>query len=188
MRRWLCKLLLLAAAAACAPYERPDAVRIAEALAIVDRGTAALRSGDLSAAATAFELAFENGRLPAALDGLGCVAFRRSDAPGAQRYFLAAYDADNSYTQALAHLALLYHLRHLDQPAETLYRRALAENPRLFDARNNFAVFLSDKHKAAAHEVQRELEKAYLLVPHAVIAENLGVMQGMTHGQGEEQQ
>ncbi len=37
----------------------------------------------------------------------GPLTFRRSDAPGAQRYFLAAYDADNSYTQALAHLALL---------------------------------------------------------------------------------
>ena len=109
----------------------------------------------------------------------------RGDAAAAQRYFLAAYDADNSYSFALAHLALLYDLQHADNAAELLYRQALAENPRLSDARNNFAAFLLDKRRASADEVRRQLRKAYLLVRHPLIEQNLKAMQGVNDGQDQ---
>ena len=169
--------------AACSALPPPDPVRVSEARELVDAGVAELRQGKVDQAKAAFAMAADLVPLPEAIDGLGCAALRGGDLRSAQAYFLAAYEQDNEYAPALAHLAFLYETQGYTKEAERLYASALAADPRLFRDRNNFTAFLYDNGKADRAAARHELLKARAIVPHPVIEENLNVLDGANHGQ-----
>lgn len=146
-----------------------------QALALVDQGVAHLNFGELDRAEASFEMAHELARLPQALDGLGCVAFLRSEWRKAERYFIRAYEADHSYTEALGNLALLYDVQDLSDESEKLYRFALAENPENFRLRNNFAGFLAKKNREGS--ALKELKRAQALAEEPIIVNNIETLE-----------
>ena len=141
-------------------------------LELVDQGTLWLRSGQLDRAQAAFETAWQLAKLPAALDGLGCVAFSRADARLAEELFVKAYQADHRYTASLANLALLYKHHGLSGAAQRLYTAAIAKDPKNFRARNNFGVLLADI-EGSPQAAKAELLRAAALKSDPLIENNL---------------
>ena len=141
-------------------------------LELIDQGTVWLRAGELDRASGAYETAWQLAKLPAALDGMGCVAFRRGDARQAEALFIQAYQADHSYSAALANLALLYKQHGLSDAAKRLYIEAVQRNPKNYRARNNFGVLLSDID-TSAHAAKAELLRAAALKRDPLIESNL---------------
>lgn len=141
-------------------------------LELIDQGTLWLRAAELDRAEGAFEAAWEVSKLAAALDGLGCVAFRRGDARRAEELFIKAYQVDHRYSVSLANLALLYKRNGLTHAAQRLYVEAIARNPRNFKARNNFGVLLSDIQELP-QAGRLQLLRAAALKRDALIENNL---------------
>lgn len=170
-------LLFAVGLVGCVPVqESPEPDAIADGLHLIDQGTAYLQMSDLARAKAAFEVAWDLAALPAALDGLGCVAFLEGDLARAQKYFVSAYEQDETYTTALGNLALLYESVGMTNEAQILYKRVLKEDPRNFRARNNFAGFLIE-HKnegtVTRERAKRELLRAEALTDHSFIQKNL---------------
>lgn len=174
--KFTCLILLSGTLWGCALPQSPDISAQNQALQLVDQGTYYVRAGELDRAEAAFKVAYEAGKLAAAVDGLGCVAFLRGNAQSAERYFIQAYQMDESYNDSLANLALLYESRGLYSKAEAMYRLAIKQDPRNFRARNNFAGLLFDNNKGgsvAARVAREELLKAEALAEHPLIKDNL---------------
>jgi tetratricopeptide (TPR) repeat protein len=141
---------------------------------LIDQGVAAMRQDKLAEAEASFQAAYEIHNLPAAVDGLGCIALRRKDYPKAIEYFKAAFDMDSKYTRALGNLALAYELSGDRESAQATYKRAIYEDPADYRARGNFGGLLLDYGTARDIERARaELVKAYAIVPHPLIEQNL---------------
>jgi tetratricopeptide (TPR) repeat protein len=158
---------------ACAPTAAPvmSVVRFQRAMDLVDQGTLLLRANRLDEAQGAFAAAVDLGPMPAAIDGLGCIAFMREDFLLAEKYFVEAYNLDKTYFASLGNLALLYELRGLSDKAIQLYRMALEAEPENFRTRNNIAVHLLDKGESQA--AKEQLLKALALAKHPVVAANV---------------
>ena len=173
--RYLISIMTLSALA-CSPSAPPEAIDVRDADALVSQGTLLLRHEKLEEAEAAFRVALDLYDSPAAVDGLGCVAMLRGDAARAQALFIRAYEMDESYTNSLGNLALLYELLGFTDEAKLLYQRALLENPRNYRFRNNFAAFLHDK--VMRTELSREeFRKAQALVKHEIIEDNLDTLE-----------
>ncbi len=141
---------------------------------LVDQGVQAMRDGRLDDADASFQAAYEIANFPAAIDGLGCVALRRKQYDRAIELFKSAYEIDNEYTRALGNLALAYELNGDRELAEATYKQAIYEDPEDFRARGNYGGMLIDFGTAADIErAKKELMKAYAIVPHPVIEQNL---------------
>lgn len=138
------------------------------ALELVDQGVHHLRQGALDEAQASFEAAAEIGHLPAALDGLGSVAFLKGSPDVAIKLLEAAYD-NGSYPMALANLAIVHESLGNLNLAHQLYMRAIREDPTNFRARGNYGVFLADylgeKERARSELLKaKAIEAAPLLV------------------------
>jgi tetratricopeptide (TPR) repeat protein len=167
--------LMMALLGGCA-VPKPKLTPDMNAIKLVDAGTLALRQGRLKQAEAAFNMALEISPLPAAIDGLGCVAFLRGDLDTAQRYFLMAYKRDPKYANALGNLALVYERQGDMAAARRIYERALREGPKNYRARNNFAVMLYEDGLGSAEDKDQarlELRKALTLAEHPVIKNNV---------------
>lgn len=146
------------------------------ALALVDHGTSDLRAGRLGEAEAAFKVAFELALLPAALDGLGCVAVRRQHLDSAAEFFLAALRLNPQYTQALSNLAYVREEQRRGEEAEILYRKSIELSPANASTRNNYAVFLAERGRSTSAE--QEFRSGYILSKSQKIWENLNRAQG----------
>lgn len=179
----LCLLVLLMVnLTGCVMPQSPNPAKQAQALSLIDQGTIALRAGELDRAEATFQAAWEIDELPAAVDGLGCVAFLRGDSKRAEELFIQAYQMDDDYTEALGNLALLYEANGLSENARQLFERAIAENPGNARVRNNFAAYLkeraredgdSERSAQTSARARQELFKAHALSPHPLIEQNL---------------
>ena len=149
----------------------PSAESQRYALKLVDQGVVFLRQGKLEEAKASFEVAVEIDGLPAAIDGLGCVAFLRGDFREAEKKFIAAYQMDHSYRQSLGNLALLYEKQGLLEKAAQFYVSAILENPKSYQIRNNYAVFL--KRNGRESEARVEFLKAQALGRHPLVEINI---------------
>ena len=166
---------------------RPDISEKRIALKLIDEGVLRLRQGDLVQAADTFELAYEVGKLPQALDGLGAVAFLRGDLYRAEHMFRSAYSLAY-YPTALGNLALLYEYRGDFERANQLYLQALKEDPTNFRIRGNFSAFLAEystrgvqgRTNKNGNRLQRlatkELNKAIIISNDPLLVANRGVM------------
>ena len=162
--------------AGCAATSERTVMEEQEALALIDRGTLHLRGGRADEAQAAFDVAWELTQKPAALDGLGCVAFLRGDYLAAERIFNQVLQLDPAYSDALMNLAAVYERTERPFLAEQLYARGLDHDPQHFRARNNLAVLLAERaaaRPALKEEARMELLRARELVKHPVIDENL---------------
>lgn len=153
-------VFLLIAVAGCVPGapQSLDPTRVNDALQLIDRGVGQLREGAMEEAEASFHLAAQISPLPEALDGLGCVAFRRGDMKTAAQLFRGALELDPRYDAALAHLALVAEEEGRLTDALKLYNATLESDPRNVRARNNLAVLLAasagDTEAARDHLIQ----------------------------------
>jgi len=151
----------------------PSSIAQRQAMELVDQGTQYLRQADLDRAEAAFSVAYQLHRSSAALDGLGCVSFLRGDAVQAEKLFIQAYQADESYYNSLANLALLYESRGLYSQARATYRLAIREDPANFRARNNLAGLMFEGRNSERRAARHQLLKAQALARHPLIEKNL---------------
>ena len=149
--------------------------RYERALQLVDEGTARLREGRFSEADAAFSAASELAPLPAALDGLGCVALLKGEFGRAERFFSAALELDASYVEASANLALLMDLSGHQERALVLYNQYLSQVPEGGVVRNNRAV-LEYERGGGTIPAAREVAKAALFSTHAVVTSNQEIL------------
>ena len=138
---------------------------------LVDRGTLMLRAGKLEEARGAFAAASEIASVAAAVDGLGCVAFKQGNFELAEKYFVQAYEMDKHYNTSLGNLAVLYEINGLSNKAYQLFQMALSSEPENYRTRNNFAVYLFDKNDKG--NAKLELYKSLALAKHPVVTGNL---------------
>lgn len=108
---------------------RPNIVSQLRAQQLLDYGTIALREGRLREAEEAFVASHTVIPGPAALDALGCLEFRRGNFVDAGKLFRTAYENDNSYTEAMAHLGILAAMLGELHDAETLLNHAVMKHP-----------------------------------------------------------
>jgi Tfp pilus assembly protein PilF len=140
-------------------------------LALIDRGTAALRAGELEMAKAAFEVSYQIQASAEALDGLGCVAFFAGDFISARDYFLEAYNHDQTYGESLSHLATLYDFLGFHDEAQQLFVRAVNIQPDNAKSRNNYGALLYKRQYSAS--ARSEFHRAYVIMPHEIIDKNL---------------
>lgn len=156
----------------------PGPEDIMESMNLVDQGSAYLELGQLDRARSSFQVAWDVGQTAAALDGLGCVAFLEGDLLKAQSYFIRAYERDDSYTEAIANLALLYDRVGDTEHAEMLYRHVVEMDPKNYRARNNLAALMQGKSRGVRDEAAlRELLRAASLSDHPLIKMNLETLE-----------
>jgi len=173
-----CFILLLAG---CSVAQAPAPDKVEKAYSLIDQGTLELEMGQLDSAQASFELARELHNLPAAIDGLGCVAFMREEYNLAERYFIEAYLLDNSYVDSMGNLALLYEALGFYTEAERLYVLALKDNPTNYRLRSNFAAFSAEHNTRVPNDEKLELArseflKARSISNHPVILRNLAII------------
>ena len=159
-----------------------------EAKELIDQGSALLELGDLEAARSSFEVAYDIYPLAASLDGIGCVALISGKPQIAEKLFLRALDLDPNYTNAFGNLALVYEFQgHLVKAYQT-YRIALKKNPKNFRIRNNFAIFIAEyklEPKDSKGVVFNELKKAEALSQHPYILHNLSLLEKISYEQNK---
>ncbi len=168
--------LLTIALVACSAVQPVSVDEQQEALALVDKGTLLLRERVLDEAEAAFDVAWQLAKLPAALDGLGCVAFGRENYTAAEQIFAKVYELDPSYTNALVNLAQVYERTGRVALAEGLYQRGLVADPRHFRARNNLAVLIVEHGgdgDRTTRKAREELLRARAVIDHPILEENL---------------
>jgi Flp pilus assembly protein TadD len=190
LARWI-SVLLCAELAACSVPREVTVSQLHEAQRLVDAGSTYLHLGQLERASAAFQVAYDLARLPAAMDGLGCVDFLRGDFEKAAKIFILAHEMDERYVNSLANLALLYEAQGHRQEAELLYRRAMEDDPKDFRARNNFAGFLIEHigdSELSNRLARQELLKAQALADLPLIADNIRKTEHTHGGRKEENQ
>lgn len=149
--------------------------RIDRAYQLVDVGAKALRMGQLEDADAAFSMAVDLADIPAAVDGLGCVALLNGDWQRAEDFFKKAYDLDSEYTKALGNLGLLRDLQGRTEEAKRLYTTVLTYEPDNGEVRNNLAV-LEYELKGSTLDALQQMKKAALSRHDAVIRSNIGLL------------
>ena len=147
---------------------------LSDALHLVDQGVALLREEKIDQAEAAFRVAYALARIPQAVDGLGCVAFRRGEFITAEGLFQQAFEMDSRYSEALANLALLHDLHGDKEVARTLYQRVVDYDPQSARTRNNFAALLFEHSEKGAARL--ELLMANANAEHKLIHQNLKKM------------
>lgn len=166
----------------CLVHEQPAPPSLGEqqnAIGLIDRGTAYLRSGDFDLAKAAFEVSYQLKPSAEALDGLGSVAFVKGDFITARDYFLDAYYHDETYAESLAHLGILYDFLGFHDEAQQLYIRSVSLQPDNPASRNNYGALLYQRRQSDA--ARREFHKAYVILPHEIIDKNLKKAQNNTN-------
>lgn len=168
-------LLLSVAYIGCVVPKAPSLDSLVEGRKLIDKGTILMRKGDLDRAEATFGVAYESSRLPAALDGIGCVAVLKHDFPTAERIFLRVLREHPEYPTVRGNLALLYRLWDRSEESREQYRIAIGADPRNFRIRNNYAALLSDYFKSPQGHVvmRRELLSASAVAEHPVVMRNL---------------
>ncbi|MEZ4753610.1 MAG: tetratricopeptide repeat protein [Bdellovibrionota bacterium] len=156
---------------ACTPIIQDSADSRRKSRDYITQGVQHLRNNDLEKALAAFEVSFQLSANPAALDGMGCVAFRQGRYKRAQQYFLDASALDPNYSVSLGNLALLYQTMGNQKTASELYQKALSKDPDNFRARNNFAGLLIEYDQP--NYAQQELFRASVVAQHPSIVRNL---------------
>jgi Flp pilus assembly protein TadD len=149
--------------------------RYQRAVALVDTGTSLMRERRFPEALAAFSAASELAPLSAALDGQGCVALLEGDFVRAEELFRESLTIDDSYPEALGHLALLRDLEGRPQEALELYNQYLTKHPDSGAVRNNRAALEYERGGRTIGAAQ-EFEKAALFSDHGVIQDNLTVV------------
>jgi Tfp pilus assembly protein PilF len=144
-----------------------------QALELIDRGVVLMRRGDLDSAAAAFQVADELAHLPAALDGLGCIAFLKGENQAAEEFFKRALEIDFSYTEAVGNLALLYEQMGRPQQAEEYFSRAVELSPANYRIRNNYAIFLAQRDNSSKRLAKEQLARALVLVDTPLVEANM---------------
>jgi tetratricopeptide (TPR) repeat protein len=150
-----------------------DAKSRQQALELIDRGVVLMRRGDLENAAAAFQVAEELAHLPAALDGLGCIAFLKGENLAAEDFFKRALEIDFSYTEAVGNLALLYEQMGRPQQAEEYFSRAIELSPANYRFRNNYAIFLAQRDSSSKRLAKEQLARALVLVDTPLVEANM---------------
>lgn len=158
---------------ACLQPKQPSLDDIRESQRLIDQGTLLLRQGELNLARGSFSVAAEIHPSAAAFDGLGCVAMLEKRFSIAQSYFIRAYQEDSNYSNALGNLALLYEILGVISEVERLYQLVLRQDPKNYRIRNNYAAFLDRQGEKGEIGVADQLHKAFSLVPHPLIKDNL---------------
>lgn len=159
---------------ACGPIPGPTLSDQQRALELIDTGTVYLRAGELDRAQAAFEVAYRLAPGAEALDGMGAVCFAKSQEACAEQFFKAAYQLEEEYSQAVAHLALLRERQGRRNEARALYEKALAADPTNFRAYNNYAVFLAGSGGGGQAEAAlAQLYRAEVLAHHPIVVGNL---------------
>lgn len=144
------------------------------AFQLIDQGILQLRSGKLSKAEAAFEVARDMLPMSAAVyDGLGCVAMMRGDFVRAEKYLLHASLLDAQYREVYANLAILYEMTGHKDDASLMYRYARQIDPENFRVRNNYAAFQFRRGRGTTETALKELLRAEALAPHPVIVDNI---------------
>jgi tetratricopeptide (TPR) repeat protein len=159
--------------------------RYQRAVALVDTGTSLLRERRFPEALAAFSAASDLAPLPAALDGQGCVALLEGDFGRADKLFKGALALDESYPEALGHVALLRDLEGRTQEALVLYNQYLMKRPESGAVRNNRAA-LEYERGGRTIDTAQEFEKAALFSNLGVVKDNLRVVRSTPpeHGAG----
>lgn len=176
-------LMAIAAAALIGCQYRdigPSLVERQHAEALIDKGTALLRIGNVDAAEAAFRVSQQLSPSAAALDGLGCVAYRRMDYQRAEDCFRNALVFDPDYKNAISNLASLYDIRGRKNEAKGLFEYAIAHEPENIRARNNFSVLLAEDNQR--ERAREEFLMGQALAPAKVIVENLKRLKGTSRG------
>lgn len=164
----------------CAGCVAPRPVSIheqARARNLVDNGVEFLRTERLDEAQAAFAAAAQLDGSAAAIDGLGCVEFRRREFSEAEKLFLRAIEIDSAYAVAYGNLALLYDAAGNKEAAHRYFQEAIRRFPDDPQLRNNFAGHLRDQG-ANKRVVEGELQQARVLGGKHLAETNLGVLLG----------
>ena len=163
----------VALAVGCAlPSSQPSPERVKQAQELVDSGVGSLRRGKLDAAQAAFSMAYEVAPLAAALDGMGCVAFRRGDQRAAEDLFRRAIELDTTYGEAVANLALLLDVTRRGDESAELYDRLLQAYPEDGVVRNNRAVMQYERDGETG-KFKEEMSKAVVMLGEGLAVDNL---------------
>jgi len=176
-----CLIIFVFMLSACAVTGAPAPDKLEKAMELVNQGTIQLEAGQLDNAHASFSLARELYNIPAAVDGLGCVAFMREEYKLAEDYFIQAYSLDNTYVDSMGNLALLYEALGFYHEAERLYKLALKDNPTNYRLRSNFAAFIAEYNTGALDDEKRrkaraEFLKARSVSNHPIIEANLSLI------------
>ena len=172
MRLLLLSIVVNISCIACAPLDLERNVKDQhDAESLIDQGVLMMRAGRLDEARAAFGVSFELNPSAAAIDGLGCVAFRAHRFEEAERYFKMAIEQDPEYSEAYGNLALLVEYGGQKTEAQRLYKEALARKPKNFRARNNLGVLLEGLGERALG--RDELLKAAALTDDNLVRDNL---------------
>ena len=193
MKMLLFLFLLVALIPGCArrglsPEDK--AIREQKVRLLLAQGNKHLRGSswdDLDKAQAAYGTARDLSREdPRAIDGLGCVAWRKGNSKLAEFYFRRAVELDSNYDRPLVHLALIADSRGDKQASRELLQMAIALNPLNFRAHNNYAAvlmnsnsnFKSEERSKALGEAHRALLKAYELSgpEEPYVTENLATL------------
>lgn len=153
---------------------------------LVKKGIIFLRTGDLQSAKAAFETAYEVGKQPAALDGIGSIYYFQGNYKLAGQYFIASYKKNNKYLRGLANLARVYEKTGLYNDARSLYEYLLAREPENFQIRNNFVALLHEHYKESEESVVYELKKALVISNDPLVKTNLDKVLRGRDGSGKE--
>lgn len=165
--------LILIFASSCTVIHAPDSDSRQRALQLIDRGVLYLRQGDLVRAEASFKVAQELAELPAAVDGLGCVALLKGENQQAEELFKRALEIDFRYTEALGNLALLYEQMALPEQAESYFRKSILLDPGNIRIRNNYAIFLAHKSDKQVDSAREQLLKASVLMDTPMVEANM---------------
>lgn len=170
-------LLVFVSLAGCAVQQPPPLEHRHKGMELIDQGVIHLRSGQLEEAQASFEAAYEIGKLPEALDGLGAVAMLKGSPEVAIELFEAAYN-EGEYPFALGNLALAHEMLGNLVLANQLYNRAIEEDPTNFRARGNFSVFITD-YLDEREKAKSELLKAKAIEATPLLVHNQEVLENM---------
>jgi Flp pilus assembly protein TadD len=141
-------------------YQNLHAETIGSATDLLERGLVEQEAGQASLAEKDYRAALAlNPHLAAALYDLGVLAQQRGDAAAARGYYERALAEDSRFERALYNLAVLA----ADRPseAESLYRRALAVDPRDAGAQLNLGLILL--RQGLRSDAQQHLREAVRL-------------------------
>lgn len=146
-----------------------------EASKLIDKAVVQMREGDLDAAEATYQVAYDMAQIPAALDGLGSVAFIKGHFQTAEQYFWQAYNSPvEEYPNALGNLALLYEKVGEIEHAQKIYQVAVEQDPANFKIRSNYAAFLAEYIEKSGIQPRAKFEilKAEAIQNHPVIDYN----------------
>ena len=155
----------------CTAIQPPSTTTEQKAKSLIDISIDRLEKGDLLGAEAGFRVAAEAAQLPAAYDGLGCVAFLQGDHKKAISLLQSTIDWFPEYVPAYGNLAVILDLVGRKKESQELFEIAIAKDPTNFKIRNNFAIHLREDNKEKL--AQTFLRDAFSLSEHPIVGYNL---------------